>query len=426
MKSKITLSKIAVALSEKSGKSRKECEDILKSLFARISEALETGESVKIKGFGTFKISRVESRRSVDVTSGNDYEIPAHSKIVFLPAKELASAVNAPFEMFETIELEEGVLEEELLQAETMSDPMSTDITTDSLTTDLILEQEKKEDLEEEYPILKDDSEEEGKSEPAAESEEPEQSAESESPAKSEPSAESAELTEPGESEPTEESEDSQTSESSEESEIPEESSETPEPEREHRSGFGHGFLWGVVASVLVLALGVGVLLWLNGDFARWSSSLLDGRKTAQTTVVTPDSISTDTAADTVKKDESALLLEENSLDEIASGTDAAIDDDAVAADKVVPTQPSDRVVYDTITRTHYLTTMAKKHYGNYHLWPYIYKENEKFLGHPDRIRPGTRVVIPNLSKYGVDPKNKADIEKAKKMGVEIYARYNK
>ena len=94
-------------------------------------------------------------------------------------------------------------------------------------------------------------------------------------------------------------------------------------------------------------------------------------------------------------------------------------------AEPPVPTQPSDKKVYDTITKTRYLTTMAKDHYGNYHLWPYIYKENEKILGHPDRIRPGTKVVVPPLSKYGVNPDNKADIDKAKKLGNEIYARYN-
>lgn len=34
--------------------------------------------------------------------------------------------------------------------------------------------------------------------------------------------------------------------------------------------------------------------------------------------------------------------------------------------------------------------------------------------------------VIPRLSKYGVDPSKPEDIERAKKMGMEIYARYGK
>ncbi len=97
-----------------------------------------------------------------------------------------------------------------------------------------------------------------------------------------------------------------------------------------------------------------------------------------------------------------------------------------IETNEEVPTDPSDAVVYDTISTTKYLTTMAKAHYGNYNLWPYIYQENQSFLGHPDRIRPGTPVVIPKLSKYGVDPKNSDDIQKDKKLGVEIYARYGK
>ena len=89
-----------------------------------------------------------------------------------------------------------------------------------------------------------------------------------------------------------------------------------------------------------------------------------------------------------------------------------------------VPTRPSDEPVYDTITKTRYLTTMAKEHYGNYNLWPYIYEENKAILGHPDRIRPGTKVIVPPLSKYGVNPSDPDDIAKAKKKGVEIYAHY--
>lgn len=67
---------------------------------------------------------------------------------------------------------------------------------------------------------------------------------------------------------------------------------------------------------------------------------------------------------------------------------------------------------------------MAKDHYGNFNLWPYIYEENKAILGHPDRIKPGTQVVVPDLKKYGVDPTNPKDIAKAKRKGVEIYSRY--
>lgn len=95
---------------------------------------------------------------------------------------------------------------------------------------------------------------------------------------------------------------------------------------------------------------------------------------------------------------------------------------------KIVQTMVSDKqqqpLVYDTISTTRYLTTMAKEHYGNYHLWPYIYEENKTILGHPDRIRPGTKVLIPSASKYGIDANNPKCIEDAKRKGVEIYSRY--
>ena len=67
---------------------------------------------------------------------------------------------------------------------------------------------------------------------------------------------------------------------------------------------------------------------------------------------------------------------------------------------------------------------MAKDHYGNYHFWPYIYEENKTILGHPDRIRPGTKVKIPPLSKFGVSPDDPADVKRAKQKGVEIYSRF--
>ncbi|MDE5902874.1 MAG: HU family DNA-binding protein, partial [Muribaculaceae bacterium] len=102
MDNKITLSVLAQMLSDRTGCSRQECEELLRSFFRTISASLAAGEPVKVRGFGTFKISAVDARMSVDVSSGEDYEIPAHNRIVFIPAKELAVMVNAPFSMFET------------------------------------------------------------------------------------------------------------------------------------------------------------------------------------------------------------------------------------------------------------------------------------------------------------------------------------
>ena len=69
----------------------------------------------------TFKVVAVEPRKSVNVNTGEQMEIPGHNKIVFVPAKELAEEVNAPFAMFESIEIPDNALEDPLLSSESES-----------------------------------------------------------------------------------------------------------------------------------------------------------------------------------------------------------------------------------------------------------------------------------------------------------------
>lgn len=78
----------------------------------------------------------------------------------------------------------------------------------------------------------------------------------------------------------------------------------------------------------------------------------------------------------------------------------------------------------DTITKTCFLTTMARKHFGNLHFWVYIYEENKSRLGHPDKIKPGTIIKIPTLSKYNINVNDSGAINNAKIKASEIYARY--
>ena len=46
-------------------------------------------------------------------------------------------------------------------------------------------------------------------------------------------------------------------------------------------------------------------------------------------------------------------------------------------------------IVKDTVSRNHFLASMARRHYGHMEYWVYIYEANPG-LGHPDRIKPGT------------------------------------
>ena len=83
-------------------------------------------------------------------------------------------------------------------------------------------------------------------------------------------------------------------------------------------------------------------------------------------------------------------------------------------------------IAYDRIGTSRFLITMSREYYGDPNFWPYIYEENRARFGHPDKIAPGTTVLVPSLKKYGVNPKNPSDVEKAKRKGKEIYSRYGK
>ncbi len=83
-------------------------------------------------------------------------------------------------------------------------------------------------------------------------------------------------------------------------------------------------------------------------------------------------------------------------------------------------------VVYDTITSSRFLTTMSRKYYGDMNFWVYIYEENKAFLRDPDKIKPGTRVVIPPAQKYGINKNDSISVANARLKAVKIYEPYQK
>lgn len=109
MKEKLTLQDIVDLLAKKSGLSKKDTDAFFREFLAVITDSIFSNEPVKIKDFGTFKLTKVNSRESVDVNTGEKIEIPAHYKLSFLPDKALKELVNKPFSQFETTLLEDAV-----------------------------------------------------------------------------------------------------------------------------------------------------------------------------------------------------------------------------------------------------------------------------------------------------------------------------
>lgn len=105
MNNKIPLKKLADRLSVQSGVSSERALSFLKSLFQTIADRLYNGESVTISGLGTFSVS-------------HNPEDPVH----FMPEKQFADDINAPFAMFEPVTIDNDI---ELSEIEAVGTPTS-------------------------------------------------------------------------------------------------------------------------------------------------------------------------------------------------------------------------------------------------------------------------------------------------------------
>lgn len=106
---------------------------------------------------------------------------------------------------------------------------------------------------------------------------------------------------------------------------------------------------------------------------------------------------------------------------------DSLLRDGKNSADKTKAEELAEapKVITDTITSRKFLTTLAKKHYGKKNYWVFIYEENKSKLRHPDRISPGTVVVIPPLEEYVKPGSSEDSIKRAtSRLTGEIYRRY--
>ena len=108
MDAKLNQSDLISLLAKESNISVVKAEQFTKNFFDLIIEGLEQDGVVKINGLGTFKITDVASRGSVNVNTGEKIEIKGHKKLTFIPADTLKENVNQPFAMFEPVEVDDS------------------------------------------------------------------------------------------------------------------------------------------------------------------------------------------------------------------------------------------------------------------------------------------------------------------------------
>ena len=105
---------IARCLVDKHGLKVADAEHFIALMIDVINEGVQRERQVKIKGLGTFKLTSVSSRESVDVNTGERIVIEGRDKISFTPDNAMKELVNRPFSQFETVVVNEGVeLEDE-------------------------------------------------------------------------------------------------------------------------------------------------------------------------------------------------------------------------------------------------------------------------------------------------------------------------
>ena len=107
--SKNSLTALAQKLAEKTGISQQDAELFIRKMFDVANEGLQADKQVKMKWLGTFKVTPVKDRESVDVNTGERIVIEGRDKISFTPDTILKEIINKPFAQFETVVVNDGV-----------------------------------------------------------------------------------------------------------------------------------------------------------------------------------------------------------------------------------------------------------------------------------------------------------------------------
>lgn len=105
MKRKILTQELANYLVMHAQCDLKEAENFARSFFDVIEQGLLQDKFVKIKGFGTFKLVAVSDRESVNINTGERFQINGHTKVSFTPDNAMKDLVNRPFAHFESVDL---------------------------------------------------------------------------------------------------------------------------------------------------------------------------------------------------------------------------------------------------------------------------------------------------------------------------------
>lgn len=90
----MTKADIAEKIQAATGLSKKDSTQLMESVFSLIKETLESGEKLKITGFGNFEVKQKSDRRGRNPQTGEAITIGARKILTFKPSTLLRQAVN--------------------------------------------------------------------------------------------------------------------------------------------------------------------------------------------------------------------------------------------------------------------------------------------------------------------------------------------
>ncbi|MEM8594583.1 MAG: integration host factor subunit alpha [Pseudomonadota bacterium] len=90
----LTKAELAERLYDKLGLNRSEAKELIELFFEEVGFALESGETVKISGFGNFELKDKAERPGRNPKTGEYIPISARRVVTFKPGQKLRSKVE--------------------------------------------------------------------------------------------------------------------------------------------------------------------------------------------------------------------------------------------------------------------------------------------------------------------------------------------
>ena len=407
-------------------------------------EALLQDKILKISGLGTFKLIPVESRKSVNVNTGEEIEIASHYKLTFTPDASLKDKVNEPLAHLETVELDDDVVIEnqDEMQDITSQDDVVEEIQNISYQQDDPLQKLTEQALELK-DILADIQGLGGLSQDLVEEKVEEEKVEEpiiidEEVKVNEQVVDKEDVVIDKQEEPKPEETkkvviDTQVVEETPKFQVSASASVSGQAiidsinKEDYKSDSKHSKGWIWAAVVLFLGI-IGLLVYQNLDFfAPTEDTEID---TLTVTVVEE----AEPMEEIIPQIEDSVLcadLEMDSIEEIEHQDSI----DNIEVDKTSPIYSEqfsdifnrkreyvefvDTVVLNEGSR---LTWISLKQYGHKDYWVYIYEANRDIIKNPNAIKIGTKLRIPKLAEELIDATNPETIEYARYLH-DVYVR---